>query len=72
MQSPLSNVGKYNAPHSCVALSTSLVSSQAFFTMSFWTSFRDWLKRNFIRKGDDDGPNPKQYSFEPPHPRYKS
>jgi hypothetical protein len=40
--------------------------------MSAWNSFVAWLKKNFVRKGEYDGPNPKEYTFEPPHPRYKS
>ena len=34
--------------------------------------FGGWLKNNFVRKANDGYPNQKEYSWEPPHPRYKS
>lgn len=35
--------------------------------------FAGWLKRNFVRQPDQDNvPNSKAYTLEPPHPKYKS
>ena len=31
-----------------------------------------WMKKTFVRKPNDGFPNQKEYSWEPPHPRYKS
>jgi hypothetical protein len=39
---------------------------------SVWTSIRHWLNKNFVRHNDTFDQNPKNLSWEPPHPRWKS